>query len=79
MDVLALCKAIVEAGASVNVRNGSQRSPLHLATNANTGSSDATSEVEAYLIDSGADVWCKDKRGRLALHYAFTKIGKYVF
>ena len=74
--VQTIGKLIKVGKADVNARNGSKRTPLHLAVNANSGSANASAEVEEFLIDNGADVFAKDKRGRIPLHYAFVKIGR---
>ena len=43
--------------------------------NASSAGSDASYELENYLISNGADYNLKDVRGRLPLHYAFIKVG----
>lgn len=56
--------------------NQDGRTPLHLAVNANSGSTDDMIEIEDLLIEKGADQLARDSLGRLPLHYAFVKIGR---
>ena len=67
---------LLSHGGAINAVNNKQRTPLHFAVNANSGHSDSSTEVEAYLLEQGADVFARDCRDRLALHYVFVKIGQ---
>lgn len=74
-----MLELLMKYGADPNWRDKMERTSLHIAVNANNGSSDASAEVEAFLITSGADVYAMDVRKRLPLHYVFVKIGRCVF
>ncbi|XP_022105519.1 tankyrase-like protein [Acanthaster planci] len=65
------------AGASVNTPDAKHRTPLHYSVNADTGSADTTTDVTEFLIEKKANVFVKDIRGRLPLHYAFVKMKKH--
>ena len=53
------------------------RTPLHLAVNSREGGTDVHFDVEDHLLRSGAKTDIRDIRGRIALHYAFVKIGRH--
>ena len=66
------------AGAEVNAVDEDRCSPLHLAVDANEGCSNASTDLEEFLIEKGADVFGQDGRKRFPLHYAFIKISRWV-
>lgn len=70
----ALVKICLNPTSSVNVRDSLQRTPLHYAVNAATMSSDASFEIERFLLASGADVNAVDDFKMSALHFALLKI-----
>ena len=72
-DIMAL---LLKHGADINATNKKLRTPLHLSVNQNPGKTDSSSEVESFLIDSGSDLFARDCRERLPLHYVFVKIGQ---
>ena len=72
-----MLKLLLDRGADPNWGDKLNRTSLHVAVNANSGSSDASAEVEAFLIENGADVYMPDDRKRLPLHYVFVKMGRY--
>lgn len=71
-----MVKTLVECGADVNHRNCFGSSVLHRALYFNSeGNADATAEVEAFLIDNGAELFVTDSKMRLPLHLVFAKEG----
>lgn len=58
---MAFLKALIDAGADVNVRDDSGMSPLMWAAN------DAFSNTIQVLLDAGTDIDAKDFKGRTAL------------
>ena len=75
---IRMLKLLLDHGADPNWGDKMNRTSLHIAANANSGSADASAEVESFLIDNGADVYALDSRKRLPLHYVFVKIGRCV-
>ncbi|XP_071081128.1 poly [ADP-ribose] polymerase tankyrase-like [Haliotis cracherodii] len=75
--MMSMAQALVSAGANVNAVDNHKRTVFHLAINSNNGSSDTSTDLEEYLLEKGADVFAKDIRERLPLHYAFVKIGRH--
>ncbi|XP_057309492.1 poly [ADP-ribose] polymerase tankyrase-like isoform X2 [Hydractinia symbiolongicarpus] len=73
---LAILKCLLQAGGNVHGRDNEGRTALHYAVNATTGDYETLTEVENFLVDSGARRDLVDKFGRLPLHYAFTKMGR---
>ena len=63
-------------GVGIDPLNNDKQTPLHLAVNSNSGGADATSEMEEFLVEQGADVFAQDVDGSLPLHYALVKIDK---
>ena len=59
---------LLEAGAEINYGTAT---PLHTAVLANLGTSNASTDLEEFLIANGANVFARDDKGRLPLHYAF--------
>lgn len=74
---MAILKCLLQAGGNVNAKNNEDRTALHYAVNATTGDYETLTEVENFLVDSGARRDLVDRFGRLPLHYAFTKMGRY--
>ena len=62
--------------ADVNFTDNLHRSPLMHALDVASTDSDASFEMEALLIDSGARINDRDIYGKNALHYAFVKFDK---
>ncbi|XP_067682285.1 poly [ADP-ribose] polymerase tankyrase-like [Haliotis asinina] len=75
--MLSMAQTLVSAGASVAAVDDHKRTVFHLAINSNNGASDTSTDLEEYLLEKGADVFAKDIRERLPLHYAFVKIGRH--
>ncbi|KAG8179654.1 hypothetical protein JTE90_017793 [Oedothorax gibbosus] len=75
-NVLETGKALIIAGADVNAVNDKLRTPLHLSINASESDSDSSYAIEECLLGFGAQLDKLDCRGRIPLHYAFTKIGE---
>lgn len=75
---IPLLKILIEGKCDINAVDNRGRTPLHIAVNANRGSTDVSSETEQYLIETGSDVYAMDIRGRTPLHYVFVKIGRLV-
>ena len=73
-DPQAIMGALLQAGCQLTWKDHQGRTALHLAVNASVGDADASSDMEEWLIEQGADVLAKDARGRLPLHYVFVKI-----
>ncbi|CAD5123349.1 DgyrCDS11707 [Dimorphilus gyrociliatus] len=71
---IEMTKALLNFGASVAKPNKLGQTPLHIACLANSGLVDISTEIEEILIDSGADIFAKDSKDRLPLHYAFINI-----
>ncbi|CAG7784766.1 unnamed protein product, partial [Allacma fusca] len=70
---------LVRSGCRADLANKKGRTPLHLCVNGRGGETDVTYEVEDVLIDAAPNaltMW--DIRGRLPLHYAFVKMGKFL-
>ncbi len=74
---VARTKQLLGYKADPNKRDRELRSVLHIAINNSSPRIDSTSEMEALLMDSGADVNAVDKRGRTPLHYAFVKMNNW--
>lgn len=70
-DALKRVQILTEAGANVNALDSKGLTPLHCAVKHNTGELDSSTDMEELLIRIGADVFLKDKRKCLPLHYAF--------
>ncbi|XP_052272329.1 poly [ADP-ribose] polymerase tankyrase-like isoform X2 [Dreissena polymorpha] len=66
--VIEVVRLLIDAGADVNA---GKFSALHSAVLANLGTTNASTELEEYLISRGANVFAKDEKQRLPLHYAF--------
>ena len=66
--VIEIAQLLLDAGAEVNA---GKQPALHTAVLANLGSSNASTELEEFLISRGANVFAKDDKNRLPLHYAF--------
>lgn len=58
----AICEALIENGADMNIHNKSLHTPLHMAAIGNH------SEILEFLIDQGAQVPSKDFKQKTALH-----------
>lgn len=71
---LKLCKALLEAGATVNSADTQKRTPLHYAVNTTTGDFETLTEVEDLLVKYGANTTALDMHNRIPLHYAFVKM-----
>ena len=71
---LKLCKALLEAGASVHTADAKKRTPLHYAVNSTTGDFETLTEVEDLLVKYGANTTALDLHNRIPLHYAFVKM-----
>ena len=67
-NVVNIVRMLLEAGAEVNQGT---TTPLHTAVLANLGDSNASTDLEEFLISKGANVFARDEKGRLPLHYAF--------
>ena len=72
---LILITEMVEHGADINYCDPSGRNCLHWAVNSSDTGSDASNEIENYLLKMKVDYNKKDKHDRIPLHYAFVKIG----
>lgn len=57
-------RALLEAGAAVNARDGQWQTPLHL------GACKGRAECVRILLEAGADVMSEDREGRTPLDYA---------
>lgn len=68
--------ALLNAGANPNLVDLKNRSALHHAFNGAATTADASFDIEAALIEHGADINLKDKRLRTPIFYAFVKIRK---
>jgi ankyrin repeat protein len=71
--VIEIAKLLLNAGAEVNA---GKQPALHTAVLANLGTSNASTELEEFLISRGANVFAKDEENRLPLHYAFISKNK---
>lgn len=75
---LALLRDLVKASsdkiAATNIRDEFGRTPLHYAVNKAKMSSDASFEVERFLLQSGADANLVDQFGFAPLHFALLKV-----
>ncbi|GAB1609603.1 poly [ADP-ribose] polymerase tankyrase-like isoform X2 [Argonauta hians] len=78
-DTLRRVHILKEAGAKVNAVDCDGLTPLHCAVKNNAGQLDTNIDLEELLIKYGADVYAKDKKNRLSLHYAFGDIEKPVY
>ncbi|KAL4238217.1 hypothetical protein ACF0H5_002929 [Mactra antiquata] len=67
-DVIEIARMLLDAGAQ---QNEGKHTVLHTAVLSNLGTSNASTELEEFLISRGADVFSKDDKQRLPLHYAF--------
>ncbi len=66
-----MVKALLRGGADPNKCDDEKRTPLHDTVDFNAIDANVTSEMEAALIAAGADSAAVDKKGMVALHYAF--------
>lgn len=66
--IIEVVRLLLDAGADVNA---GKQTALHSAVLANTGKSDASTDLEEYLISRGSNVFARDESQRLPLHYAF--------
>lgn len=73
---LKVVERLIEHGAKINFHDSKNRNVLHWAVNNATQGSDASNELENFLLSSGADPTALDINKRVPLHYAFVKIGK---
>ncbi|XP_045173685.2 poly [ADP-ribose] polymerase tankyrase-like [Mercenaria mercenaria] len=71
--VIEIAKVLLDAGAEVNA---GKQTALHTAVLANLGTSNASTELEEFLISRGANVFAKDEKNRIPLHYAFISKNK---
>lgn len=69
-----LIKACSDKATATNIKDDLGRTPLHYAVNKATMSSDASFEVERFLLQSGADANVVDDFGFSALHFALLKV-----
>ncbi|XP_065838591.1 death-associated protein kinase 1-like isoform X4 [Oscarella lobularis] len=67
--VLAV-RQLIELGADINAKTFMNQNALHLSDNTNTEYTNYISVFE-FLIQSGVDVTCKDKKGRAPYQVAF--------
>ena len=67
-NVVQIVQMLLAAGAEINCGT---TTPLHTAVLANLGTSNASTDLEEFLISKGGNVFAKDEKGRLPLHYAF--------
>lgn len=72
---LQFVEKMVESGANVNYLDSKKRNALHWAVNNSSEGSDASNELENFLLSSGCDPLALDINNRVPLHYAFVKIG----
>lgn len=72
---LQFVEKMVESGADVNYLDSKKRNALHWAVNNSSEGSDASNELENFLMSSGCDPLALDVNNRVPLHYAFVKIG----
>lgn len=68
---------LLDGGADLNSVDANKLTPLHLAVNYNTGTSNASTDLEELLIHRGANLFAKDDANRVPLHYTFLKREKY--
>lgn len=73
--VIEIAKLLLDAGAEANV---GKQPVLHTAVLANLGTSNASTELEEFLISRGADLFTKDEKNRIPLHYAFITKSRWV-
>ncbi|XP_029642629.1 poly [ADP-ribose] polymerase tankyrase isoform X2 [Octopus sinensis] len=78
-DTLRRVHILKEAGAKVNAVDCDGLTPLHCSVKNNLGQLDSNIDLEELLIKNNADVFAKDKKNRLSLHYAFGDIEKPVY
>lgn len=76
-NMIGIVEKLIKSGAKVGDSDLKLRTPLHYAINADTGSTDMSTEIVELLIGNGASLMDKDIRGRTPLHYAFVKIGRH--
>ena len=72
---LQFVEKLVESGADVNYLDSKKRNALHWAVNNSSEGSDASNELENFLMSAGCDPLALDINNRVPLHYAFVKIG----
>ncbi|CAH1779903.1 unnamed protein product [Owenia fusiformis] len=76
-DKLEVIKYLLEKGLDVNARTDKNRTVLHLSVNFSSDTADEPRDLEILLLRKGADLFARDVRGRLPLHYCFVKIGNH--
>ena len=72
---LLLVQKLIENKANINFLDVKKRNALHWAVNNATKGSDASNELENYILSHGCDPLALDINNRTPLHYAFVKIG----
>ncbi len=71
----AVLKALLAAGIDVNTPDAFYRkNTLHHAVNSSTDGADQNLDLEIALLRAGADVFARDHRKRVPLHYCFVKV-----
>lgn len=66
--IIEIAEVMLAAGADMNA---GEMTVLHSAVLANTGKSDASTDLEEFLLSKGANVFARDSQQNLPLHYAF--------
>ncbi|KAL8622950.1 hypothetical protein ACOMHN_027071 [Nucella lapillus] len=74
-EVVELLKLLLDKGLSVNDRDLREDTPLHLAVSNNKGGANDSTVLEEFLLDRGADIFRKNKRGQLPIHCVFFNCG----
>ena len=68
-------KILVKHGSNVNEKDDQWgKTPLHYAAEGNT---EWTASIVEFLLDHGANVHCKDRKGRITLHHAAFEQSEY--
>lgn len=67
-NIIEVARLLLDAGANPN---GGKQPALHTAVLANMGTANASTDLEEFLISRGADVFAKDEKNMIPLHYAF--------
>lgn len=72
-ESLEIMKMLLQKGVSVNAKSKDGTTPLHIAVEKNTGSADASTNTEEFLLSQKADVFAKTDSGIMPLHNVFVK------
>ncbi|XP_060068797.1 poly [ADP-ribose] polymerase tankyrase-like [Ylistrum balloti] len=74
-NAVDMVQVLLSGGADVNSVDINKCTPLHMAVSFNSGTSNASTDLEELLISQGANVFAKDIDSRMPIHYTFVKQG----